>query len=189
MILAAGVIGSMPSTATATQAVAVDLGRVDVSDELRAGERYTLPTLRVTNRGTETGWFAAAIEPIAGKESAPAEWFRLDPERFELAPGASQPVSVVLVLPPDASPVRYEQLLAGQIVVDPSGGGVSVGAAAASILTFEVVPSSIWGGLWRSMSSFFAAGHPWSTVVVSGAALYFAGSWVARNFELAVRRK
>lgn len=182
------VLGLCLPAGALTQGVSVDLGRVAVDDELRAGQRYTLPTIGVTNRGTEQTSFQVVAGPMEGVQSAPSSWFRLEPASFELAPGATQPVSVLLVLPPDASPANYQQLISARIA--PTGDdGIGLGAAAASVVSFQVVPSSIWEGMWNSAISFFRAGHPWSTVAVAVIVLWFVAGWVRRNFELAVRRR
>lgn len=171
-----------------TQGVSVDLGRVAIDDELRAGQRYTLPTIGVTNRGTERTSFQVVAGPMEGVRSGPSSWFRLEPASFELAPGETQPVSVSLVLPPDASPANYQQLISARIA--PTGEeGIGLGAAAASVVSFRVVPSSVWEGMWNSAMSFFRAGHPWSTLAVGVIVLSFIAGWVRRNFELAVRRR
>jgi hypothetical protein len=186
-ILAAAIV--MPATsALAAQGVSVDLGRVQVDDRLRPGERYRLPTIGVTNPGDEAGSYRVVIGARDGQRAAPDTWFRLEPASFDLAPGETQAVEVELVLPPDADPDRYEQLISAQLAVGDSGAA-AVGAAAASILTFEVTPSSLLQGLGLSAVSFFQAGHPWSTLAIAALLAVVVARWVARNFEFAVKRR
>ena len=187
-VVAATAIASLPVPAFATQGVSVDLGRVEVDEPLRAGQRYQLPTIGVTNPGTESATFEVSVDARAGVDAAPDDWFRLAPSSFELDPGDTQPVAVELVLPPGARPDRYEQLLSAKLVVGESGG-TTVGAAAASILTFEVVPSTLVEGLWLSIVSFFRAGQPWTTAAVIAAAVVVLVGWVRRNFEFAVSKR
>lgn len=187
MFVLAAVLGLCLPAGAFTQGVAVDLGRVEVDDQLRAGQRYTLPTIGVTNRGTESASFTIVAGPMEGVKSAPSSWFRLEPDSFDLDPGATQPVSIALALPLDAEPARYQQLISARIA--PDGEGIGLGAAAASLVSFEVVPSTIWEGMWNSAISFFRAGHPWSTLAVGVIVLFFLAGWVRRNFELAIRRR
>jgi hypothetical protein len=124
------------SHAVEQQGVAIDLGRIDVDDELDPGSSYQLPTVRVRNPGTIASGYRMAIQPIADTLAPDEGWFVFTPASFELDPEARQPVEVTLRLPADAEAGTYEALVSAQVA--PAGEGARVGAAAATRLTFQV---------------------------------------------------
>ncbi len=77
--------------ARADVGVGVNLGRVAVEERLTPGGRYHLPTLTVSNPGDTAGDYRVRVTDPAqpGRKAPPEAWFRLDPARFHLAPGAS----------------------------------------------------------------------------------------------------
>ena len=160
--------------------VGVDLGRVTLEARLTPGGRYRLPTLTVSNPGDVAGAFRVRVtdpeEP--GRTAPPEEWFRLEPQRFQLAPGASQPVQVALELPAGAQPGRY----AAYLEASPVGGdgGVQVGAAAATLVVFDVKPASRWEA-WRLQALQYLDDHsPWPQIT-AGMVLLAGGAALARR--------
>jgi hypothetical protein len=136
LALIAGLL--VPSTAAQAQqqGVAIDLGRIDVDEDLVPGTGYQLPTVRVRNPGTITSGYRMAIQPIADTLAPDEGWFVFSPASFELDPEERQPVEVTLQLPADAETGTYEALVSAQVA--PAGDGARVGAAAATRLTFQV---------------------------------------------------
>jgi hypothetical protein len=118
------------------QGVAIDLGRIDVDEQLIPGERYQLPTIGVRNPGTAATDYRMTVQPITGADTPDADWFSFSPARFSLEPDARQPVEIVLQLPADAPGGDYAVLVSAQVVSE--GDGARVGAAAAARLTFSV---------------------------------------------------
>jgi hypothetical protein len=64
------------------------------------------------------------------------EWFKFSPATLQLEPGERQTTEVTLTVPHNAEYGDYEALIVAQIAAD--GDGATVGAAAASRLTFTV---------------------------------------------------
>jgi hypothetical protein len=118
------------------QGVAIDVGRIDVDEQLAAGERYQLPTIGVRNPGTAPTDYRMAVQPITGADTPDEAWFSFSPASFSLDPDARQPVEIVLELPADAPGGDYGALISAQVVAE--GEGARVGAAAAARLTFSV---------------------------------------------------
>src|ERR1041385_9327424 len=128
--------------ALATSGVSIDLGRIDITEQLSPGGSYNLPTLGVRHPGTERTSYTMVANPVSdpARKAPPAAWFRFEPATVTLDPGATQPVHVRLVVPTDASPGDYIVLVGAQIASQRSGA--TVGAAAAARTTFTVAPAS-----------------------------------------------
>ena len=112
-----------------------------VDEELVAGERYQLPTLRVRNPGTIATDYRMIVQPIAGSGAPDPDWVSFSPVTFSLDPYERQPVEVTLDLPAVVTGGDYEVLISAQIVAD--GEGARVGAAAASRLAFTVAQAEV----------------------------------------------
>lgn len=99
-------------------------------------------------------------------ELAPdAEWFRFDPQTFELAPGTGQSVSVRLTVPRDAEPGEYRALLrarAGRL--EGATTAVSVAAAVAATLRFTVENRNFH--FYDPVTDFFSDRAPFSYIGV-----------------------
>jgi hypothetical protein len=132
MVLASG----LPAASAEQQGVAIDLGRIDVDEQLAPGERYQLPSIGVRNPGTAATTYRMAIQPIADADTPDEGWFRFSPAAFSLDPDTRHPVEIILELPANAPGGDYAALVSAQVVSD--GDGARVGAAAATRLTFSV---------------------------------------------------
>ena len=99
-------LGAAP--AHASTGVSIDVGKIEISEQLSPGGEYHLPTFGVRNPGTETASYEIVVsyldEPTL---RPPAGWFRFDPATLTLAAGESRPVSIVLDVPPGAEPGDY----------------------------------------------------------------------------------
>jgi hypothetical protein len=172
----------------ASMGVSIDVGRIDVSEDLAPGGEYRLPAFGVRNPGTEPTTYKLVVSYIDGQDaSRPAEaWFTFEPAELTLQPGESQPVQARLTLPVDSEPGTYAALIGPQIVSE--GGGAQVGAAAAARLTFEVAPSSGWDAFLRWFSRLIAE-QP-AVLVMPGAALLLLVMWVLRRrFSISIARR
>lgn len=179
-------------SATAARAqvgVSVDLSRIAVNQALSPGGSYTLPTIGVTNPGTERSTYQMGLSYMEGQGELvpPLEWFTFSPASFTLDPGATRAVSITLDVPASATPGSYAALLQAQLAVDGAGG--RVGAAAASRLSFNVRPSTILQGWLVQAQTFFRRYAPWMYAVPAGAALMALGGWVSRRFSFRVERR
>jgi hypothetical protein len=174
--------------AGASMGVSIDVGRIDVSEDLAPGGDYRLPAFGVRNPGTEPTTYKLVVSYIDGQDAGrPAEaWFTFEPAELTLQPGESRPVQARLTLPVDSEPGAYAALIGPQIVSE--GGGAQVGAAAAARLTFEVAPSSGWDAFLRWFSRLIAE-QP-AILVMPGAALLLLVLWVLRRrFSISIARR
>lgn len=134
--LGVAVMLAAPATPSDDQGVAIDVGRIDVDEDLTAGRRYELPTVRVRNPGTVKTDYRMVVQPISGTSGPDATWITFSPDEFSLDPDERRPVQVTLTLPDDADAGQYEALLTAQVA--PSGDGARIGAGAAARLRFTV---------------------------------------------------
>jgi hypothetical protein len=186
LILALALALSLAGIAHADVGVGVDLGRITVDEKLAPGGQYRLPTLTVTNPGDTAGEYRVRVtDPGEPGWAAPPEgWFRLEPARFRLDPGAAQPVQVALELPAGAEPGQYAAYLEASPVAE--GAGVQVGAAVATLVTFEVKPSSRWAA-WRLQAWRVLDDHsPWPQIVAGALLLGAVAALVRRRLRIAV---
>lgn len=167
--------------------VAMDTGKVEVSQRLSKGGTYQLPTIGVRNPGSEPSTYQMGVGHIQGQPDRPPpeEWFTFSPAEFTLAPGAMQPVRITLDIPTNARPADYAGLLRAQLAA--SGEGAQVGAAAASQLTFTVKPSTMLEAWLLRGQTAVDAGAPWSYLLPSLAGLTLAASWLRRRFRVGLR--
>lgn len=175
--------------AAADRGVALDLGRLDVTQALTPGGGYELPPLGVRNPGDERTSYrivVSYVEGLAGRPIPPA-WITLEPRRLTLAPGAARKVHAQLDLPSGADPGDYEGLLAAQIVNE--GSGAQVGAGAAAKVTFTVESSTLLGAWWHELTTFASAHAPWTWLAPALLGLALAGGLLRRRFSFTVERR
>jgi hypothetical protein len=166
------------------QGVAIDLGRIDVDEELTQGERYQLPTLGVRNPGTAASEYHMTIQPVAGTDAPAATWFSFSPTSFGLEPDARQPVEVALEIPADAAGGDYAALIA--VEVAPDGEGARVGAAAASRLTFSISATAV-ADAPPAPRPRDTARLPWLVILLI--LLLALLIWVWRRYDLRIVRR
>lgn len=188
-LVLAAIVFLLPSSARGDGGVAIDIGRVDVSEKLSRGGEYHLPSIGVRNPGTQVTTYRMGVTYIqdqAGRK-APASWFSFDPEEFTLAPGEARPVSVTLDIPAGARPDDYEALLKAEIA--PEGEGTTIGAAAAARLKFTVKPSNILQAWQLEAETWFKDNQPWTVVLPLAALALGALWWMRRRFTFSVGRR
>lgn len=180
---------ALDSNAHADRGVSVDLGQIAVDRDLSKGGTYTLPTIGVRNPGDELTRYRMTIDYLTNQDraKAPAGWFTFNPTEFELAPGETQPVRVEMSVPPSAKPDNYAGLVQASIVADASG--VTVGASAATRLTFTVKPSSLLEAWLLRIRGFVEENLLPVALVGAAAALGGAGWWAKRTFSFRLERR
>ena len=173
--------------AFATTGVSVDLGRIDITQELVPGGAYNLPTIGVRNPGTERTSYVMVANPVLDPQrvAPPAPWFTFEPKSVTLDPGETQRVSVRLVLPTDAPPGDYIALIGAQIASE--GVGAKVGAAAAARTTFTIKPASAIAALGVWLGRVLTDLLPWSAVVPGLVVGTLALSLLRRRFSFGIR--
>jgi hypothetical protein len=137
-LLALIVLLVWPTAAWSDQGVAVDVGRIDVADVLHPGRSYVLPSIGVRNPGTRTSGYTLRTRQIHSELlSVPEDWVAFVPASLHLRPGEQERIEPTLDVPIDAEPGDYEVLVTARLDGG-EGAGASVGAAAATRLTFSV---------------------------------------------------
>jgi hypothetical protein len=189
LLIAFAVLLLSGGVAAADRGVALDLGRLDVAQELTPGGGYRLPPLGVRNPGDEVTSYRIVVSHVEGQEGKPipVAWVHVKPAELTLKPGKTQKVQARLSLPTGADPGDYEGLLAAQIVT--KGKGAQVGAAAAAKLTFSVESATLLGAWWYRIRTFLSGHQPWTWLIPALLATALLGNQLRRRFSIQVARR
>ena len=146
-------LGAIAGAALAQEGVGVNVGRIEVDEPIAPGGTYRLPSIGVINTGHDPGTYSLRITYLSGQpEMEPAkEWFRFSPDLFRLEPDEAHSVTVSIRLPLTARPGDYFAFIEAFPVRDvEEGGGVAIGIAAATRLSFTVEQSNAFNAsaLW-----------------------------------------
>ena len=184
--LAAFVIPAAP--VGASTGVSIDVGAIAITEVLKSGEEYRLPTFGVRNPGTEPTSYEIVVSYMADqtKMRPPAEWFTFSPGSLTLDGGQAKPVSARITVAPGAEPGEYLALIGPKI--DGQGTGAQVGAGAAAKLTFTVEPSSWLEGVLRQIWRFIQE-NPWAVALVALVVALVVLRLLRRRFSFSVARK
>jgi len=185
-LVGAAIVAAAP--ALASQAVSIDVGKIDVTDALAPGGEYKLPAFGVRNPGTEATTYRITVSYVDGQAAArPAQaWFSFSPGELTLGPGESRAVTASITLPTDVEPGAYSALLGPEIVS--TGTGAQVGAGAAARLTFRVAESSGLDAFLRWLGRTIGQ-NPWLLVVLALAVLAAVLWVIRRRFSFSVSRR
>lgn len=178
--------GAMP--AMASTGASIDVSRIDVTEVLRPGGEYRLPSFDVVNPGSEPSTYRLDVSYLEGRPGLrpDAFWITFNPSELDLAPGARRTVQARLAIPADAEPGAYAALIGPQVVSD--GTGARVGAAAAARLTFTV--GACDGiGCWLSDVLEVLAGQPVLLLAPAGIVALLGLRFVRRRFRISVSRR
>lgn len=188
-IAALSAVLASSDNAAADRGVALDLGKLEISQVLTPGGGYRLPPVGVRNPGDEVTTYRMVVSSVQGQEGIPVpeDWFDVEPAKVTLEPGETEKVQARLSLPTGADPGNYEGLLAAQIVTE--GEGAQVGAAAAARVTFEVESATLLGAYWYKLSTWFEDNTPWTWVVPAVLAWLLLAWQLRRNFAFRVEKR
>jgi hypothetical protein len=180
---------ALAPTAAASRGVAIDLGRIEIEQQLTPGGSYRLPVMSVRNPGTETTSYELKASPleVEGRRAPPEAWFHFSPPKLMLKPKETRPVKVRLELPTGAPPGDYIALVGPQIVT--KGSGAQVGAAAASRVTFSVEPATTLEANWLKVKTFFSDHAPWSYVAPLVLLLALLAHRIRSRFAFRIERR
>jgi hypothetical protein len=189
-LLAAAAVAALLAApqAAADRGVALDIGQIDIEQALVPGGSYRLPAFGVRNPGDERTSYLLKVWPIRGGGRAPdPRWVRFSPVRLTLRPNRIMRIQVRIVLPADAAPGDYAALIGPEIVG--TGGGASVGGAAAARLTFTVESSSTLESWWRRLKNFLGDHMPWTLVVPAAVLAGLLAEALRRRYRFAIVRR
>lgn len=154
-----------PSIVSAKIGVGMGAGEVRVTEPIKPGGIYTLPSLRIFNTGDETTTYGmnVAYHQDHTELRPNKDWFTFTPATFTLEPGSSQEVAVTMLVPVKAGLGDYFAFVESGPDAE-NGPGTSVGVAVATKLYFTVVYANIWQAITYRIGDIFAAYSPWSWI-------------------------
>lgn len=158
----------LPVSALATLGVGVGSGKIVLDQPLRPGGTYSLPSLTVINTGDEASDYEVGISFHEGqKELKPsADWFKIPPTSFRLAPGEAKVVDISISLPVKCASGDYFAYLEGRPLTKAENGTSKVGIAAASKLYFSIIPATLWQGYYYKLLDFWHRNLPWTNIIL-----------------------
>lgn len=188
LFLLAMLTGLAPGTLSAQAGVGVNVGKIQVDEDLAPGGTYHLPSVGVINTGHDASDYSVSISYLADQEQLPPpeDWFSFSPAVFPLEPGETQTVAIRLDIPITARAGDYFALVQASPVVAESPG-VVIGVAAATKLSFTVRPSNPFLGsaLWAYYRVSDAA--PYSYITAGLLVLLVLGYFGRRRFRIQIR--
>ncbi len=147
LILLVVALALVPGAVWAQAGVGVNVGSIQVDQDLNPGGTYNLPAIGVINTGNDANDYSLRITYLADRPEMrpPEDWFSFNPPVFRLEPGDDATVGIRVHVPVAARAGDYFALLEAYPV--PSGEtGVLISVAAATKLSFTVRPSNVFTG-------------------------------------------
>jgi len=191
VVLSVAAFVMLPVFVGAKVGVGMGAGEIRLTDPIKPGGIYELPSVRIFNTGDETTTYGMNIAYHQERlEKRPAkEWFSFNPATFTLEPGKSQDVSVTMLVPVKTEPGDYFAFIESGPV--PSNEpGTSVGVAVATKLFFTADPANVFQAMQFRITSLVSAYAPWSWVAMGLFAILMFFIVVRRfvSFNISVRR-
>lgn len=171
--------------------VGVGTGKIVVTEALRPGQIYRLPSLTVLNTGDETALYrvSTAYHESQPELKPPAEWFSYNPNDFELKPTETKEVEVLVNIPLEAVPGKYFVYLEASPLKKSESGITSVSIAAAAKLYFEVEPANFVQGVYYRALSIWRINEPWSSRIAIGLGVVVTLILFKKYFNIEVNLK
>ncbi len=170
--------------------VGMGAGEIRVTEAIKPGGIYSLPTLRVFNTGDETTTYGMNIAYHQDNPQLRPEksWFTFDPATFTVEPGESQEVQITMIVPVKTDPGEYFAFLeSGPVAL--GGPGTSVGVAVATKLYFTVIHANMWEAITYRVSAFLTTYAPWSWIGFGLVIVIILGFVFVRFFSLNISLK
>ena len=178
-------------SALARIGVGVGTGKIQVTDKLKAGMIYKLPSLTVVNTGDEPSDYEVAVTYHEQQhELRPlTKWFIFTPQRFHLNAGEVKEVTIKLNLPLRTTPGDYFAYLEASPAKRSETGGTSIGVAAAAKLYFTISPANFLQGIYYKVVSFWKVYSPWPSIVTLALAIIVAIILFKKYFKIELNIK
>lgn len=178
----------MPVTISAQAGVGVNLGSIQVDEDLAPGGRYYLPFVGVINTGQEASDYSVRISYRTDQEQLrpPTDWFSFSPAVFYLEAGELGTVSIQIDIPITARPGDYFAHIEAFPVM-PDEPGVVLGVAAATKLSFSVRSSNWVQASWQWLYHRIDDAAPYSYFMPGLALVLAVGYWVKRRVHIRIR--
>lgn len=181
---------SLSSELFAKVGVGMGAGEIRVTESVKPGGIYSLPSLRVFNTGDETTTYAMNVAYHQDNPELRPEksWFTFTPPTFTVEPGESQEVEITMLVPVKTDPGDYFAFLESGPVTT-GEAGTSVGVAVATKLYFTVIHANMWEAITYRISAFLTSYAPWSWIGVGIMTLAILGFLFVRFFSLNISLK
>lgn len=168
--------------ANAKVGVGMGAGKIRVSEPVKLGGIYELPSIRVFNTGDEITTYSMNIAFHQDKhELRPSkEWFSFKPSTFTVKPNESQEISIKMTVPLETEPGDYFAFIESG-PVPTNAQGTSVGIAVATKLYFKLIPANIFQAMTYRVSSFFDSYSPVSWIFL-GVVIFIILIVIIRKF-------
>jgi hypothetical protein len=141
---------AVPQAAQAGVGVGIQAGPVRLSGAAHPGQSIALPGVSVVNAGSRPEVIRIMVQrdPEGGGRTVPPSWVEPGMPSVQLAPHHAIRIPLELVVPAGAKPGAYRgdivAIAAGRLTV----GHANLGAAAATLLEFRVMPDPAPGFWW-----------------------------------------
>jgi len=162
------VVLALPAVASATIGVGVGTGKIEIDESIKSGSIYKLPPITVFNTGDEEARYSMAVTLNETQDELKPDpaWFSFSPQQFDLKPGKSQVVIPTFHPPLRTNPGDYFAYLEANPAATVTQGSAVIGVAAATKLSFTVIPSNLFFGVLNRIISLFQLYAPWSYIMV-----------------------
>ena len=177
----------IPGTISAQAGVGVNLGSIQVDEDLAPGGRYYLPFVGVINTGQEASDYSVRVNYRTDQEQLrpPAEWFSFSPAIFHLEAGELETVNIQLDIPITARPGEYFAHIEAFAVMS-DAPGVVLGVAAATKLSFSVRSSNRLQASWQWLYHRIDDAAPYSYFIPGLMLVLGVGYWMRRRLRIRI---
>jgi hypothetical protein len=130
----------LPNVVLAAVGTGIGASPIALAGDARPGHTYRLPSVYVVNTGDQPATYLLKVQrlvPGPGR-SVPAGWVLIARDSLALRPAESATVALVLRVPAGAAVGAYESDIVAAAFAVGVAGGTSIGAAAATRLSFTV---------------------------------------------------
>lgn len=167
----------IPASAFASVGVGVGTGRISVNEPLKSGGIYNLPKVIVFNTGSQQATYSMSVtlNQTQPQLKPNPEWISFSPQTFSLAPGQSAVVTPTVHLPLVTKPGKYFGYLEAHPDKTVKQGTTAVGVAAATKLSFTVIPYNFFLAILFHLIALYRLYEPWTQLataaIIAGAVL------------------
>jgi hypothetical protein len=180
----------LPVPVLASVGVGVGTGKIDVKDKLKAGGIYTLPAITVYNTGTQEATYTMelTLNERQPQLKPNPNWFSFSPSTFKLKPKETKVIIPTLNMPLTAQSGDYFGYLEAHPDKTVKQGTATVGVAAATKLSFTVVPYNIFLATLLRAQSLYIKAAPWSQIATFAFILAILYRVTRRHFNIKISR-
>lgn len=148
--------------------VGVGTGRINLTQSLKPGLTYKLPSIAVFNNGSVESDYAMSMQfnRTQSQLQPRADWVRFSPQHFNLKPGKSRLVTVSLRTSSSAHPGSYFAYIEAKPLKKDVTGEAAINIAAATKLSFKVAPANFLQKLYYWLVDFWNKHKPLIVVVL-----------------------